>query len=109
DGDGFTTATDCDDARSNVNPDAAEVCNEIDDDCDGLIDEGVANSCGFCGPDPIEVCDLQDNNCNGLVDDDCVGGEVPELEPNNGTGQCQEIALPVVLDDVVVLTGTFDP
>src|SRR5690606_16929530 len=85
------------------------VCNEVDDNCNGLVDEGVANSCGGCGPDPVELCDLVDNNCNGIIDDNCVGGVVPELEPNNGTGQCQEIALPVVLDDMVVLTGSFDP
>ena len=30
---------DCDDFDSDVNPAATEVCNEIDDDCDGQIDE----------------------------------------------------------------------
>ncbi|NBO32644.1 MAG: hypothetical protein EBV05_14015, partial [Cyanobacteria bacterium WB6_1B_304] len=33
--------SDCDDTRSAVNPAAAEVCDNIDNDCDGLIDEGV--------------------------------------------------------------------
>ena len=32
-------ADDCDDAEAAVNPDATESCNEIDDDCDGGIDE----------------------------------------------------------------------
>lgn len=32
---------DCDDADASVNPDADEVCNERDDDCDGLADDGV--------------------------------------------------------------------
>jgi hypothetical protein len=32
-------ATDCDDAEAAVNPDAAEVCNTIDDDCNGWIDD----------------------------------------------------------------------
>ncbi|MDH3595176.1 MAG: MopE-related protein, partial [Rhodospirillales bacterium] len=40
DGDGWTVgAGDCDDGDPNVNPDAAEVCNSIDDDCDASIDE----------------------------------------------------------------------
>lgn len=33
---------DCDDSRGAVNPDAAEVCNSIDDDCDGQTDESDA-------------------------------------------------------------------
>jgi hypothetical protein len=31
--------SDCDDTRSAVNPDGAEVCNRLDDDCDGLTDD----------------------------------------------------------------------
>ncbi|MBL0316440.1 MAG: hypothetical protein IPP69_11925 [Flavobacteriales bacterium] len=34
---------DCDDTNSDVRPLAPEVCNGIDDDCDGSIDEGVSN------------------------------------------------------------------
>ena len=43
DGDGFDSlasgGTDCDDADEAVNPAADELCNAVDDDCDGLIDE----------------------------------------------------------------------
>ncbi len=38
DGDGYC-ADDCDDADPAVHPDAAESCNDADDDCDGEIDE----------------------------------------------------------------------
>jgi hypothetical protein len=31
--------TDCDDLVFEVNPDAREVCNELDDNCDGLVDD----------------------------------------------------------------------
>ena len=37
---------DCDDARYEVSPAAAEVCNGIDDDCDGDIDEGCGGDTG---------------------------------------------------------------
>jgi large repetitive protein len=76
--DGYTAEPgDCDDADAAVNPDAEEVCNEIDDNCDGAIDEGVqsvfyvdADEDGYGGPDDtISACEA----ASGYVDnvDDC--------------------------------------
>ncbi len=39
DGDGFAACEECDDSLANVNPGEDEVCNEIDDDCSGAIDD----------------------------------------------------------------------
>ena len=36
---------DCDDADANVSPSAAELCNGVDDDCDGTTDEEGAAGC----------------------------------------------------------------
>jgi len=42
DGDGFDPSVDCDDSNAAVNPDATELCDSIDNDCDGTVDEDDA-------------------------------------------------------------------
>ncbi len=42
DGDGASAASDCDDRRASVGPSAEEVCDGLDNDCDGEIDEADA-------------------------------------------------------------------
>ncbi len=51
DGDGYPItacgdfAADCDDGDAFVNPGAVDLCNDIDDDCDGTVDDGLATWC----------------------------------------------------------------
>jgi MYXO-CTERM domain-containing protein len=81
----------------------SEICNTLDDDCNGIIDDGIApttcdvpgkpgldygpksvckrgqqpcgGTCtGWVGPADGEICDGMDNDCNGLVDDNVVTG-----------------------------------
>jgi MYXO-CTERM domain-containing protein len=42
DGDTFGTACDCDDASADIRPNAVEVCDGLDNDCDDAIDEAGA-------------------------------------------------------------------
>ena len=46
-----------------------ETCNGIDDDCNGLIDDGVERT--------AEVCNREDDDCDGLTDEDVALG--PEI------------------------------
>ena len=42
DNDGYPSTSDCDDYDSGINPGAAEVCDDIDNDCDGTVDNDDA-------------------------------------------------------------------
>ena len=44
DNDGVCSDIDCDDSNPNINPSATEVCDGIDNNCDGQTDEGVTNT-----------------------------------------------------------------
>jgi hypothetical protein len=49
---GYSTIEgDCDENNAQINPSAAEYCNERDDDCDGLIDEGSLPQEHYPDPD----------------------------------------------------------
>ncbi len=83
--------TDCDDQAPGVSPAVIEQCDGVDEDCDGVIDNGFdadgdgSTSCGADGSSPSadddcddndaqrfpsnpEVCDAVDNDCDGAAD-----------------------------------------
>ncbi|MFP4524437.1 MAG: MopE-related protein [Candidatus Woesearchaeota archaeon] len=67
DGDGSDSpqcgGSDCDDDNEDVYPGATEVCDGVDNDCDGDVDEGV----GYCHE--------EDPDCTGSVDCDSYDGD----------------------------------
>ena len=75
---------DCDDTNAAINPAADEACNDIDDDCDGVVDEGFdADGDGYKSCGANADCDDNDPNihpgateiCQDGVDNDCKGGD----------------------------------
>jgi hypothetical protein len=114
DGDGYCGAVacgdcslpgDCNDADADIHPGAQELCNSIDDDCDGLLDEVVdLDGDGTPGDDPCspsdldcndllasvfpnapELCDLLDNDCDGVVDDTIENDDDDDGVPGGNT------------------------
>jgi hypothetical protein len=79
---------DCDDADPTINPAAAEVCDDLNDnDCDDLVDcddPVCVGDPGCCVPTGDEVCnDRVDNDCNGAedCDDPACFGDIWCCEP----------------------------
>jgi hypothetical protein len=96
----------------------AEVCNNVDDDCDGIVDEGVQAECyeGLAGTANIgqcrsglktcadgrfgecvgqvlptdEVCldDGVDENCDGLINEDCRCANGSSIDCGTDVGRC---------------------
>ena len=84
DGDGFWADEDCNDSDEAINGGAVEVCDGLDNDCDGEIDEDVlgvfyadADGDGFGDPDVSEeACDSPSGSVNNPNDCDDTNSDV---------------------------------
>lgn len=104
DGDGVTTDDgDCDDADPARYSGNTEVCDGKDNNCNDLVDEGLADTDADGTADCLDVedCDGKDNDGDGAVDEDfadsdgdgvadCVGTESCDGLDNDGDGQVDE-------------------
>lgn len=115
--DGSCASLDCDDFNPRRTPGLDEVCgDELDNDCDTVVDNGCTAPCidldrdGICAdfdcddldarrsPALPEDCgDQLDNNCDSLINNGCpnpVGAQRGDLPAKQDTGGCAAMPLP---------------
>jgi hypothetical protein len=73
------TAGDWGQCVGNIEP-TSEVCNNIDDDCDGQVDENITQNCGT----DVGECQMGVQTCTDGIWGACVGGVGPRSELCNG-------------------------
>jgi len=90
DNDGYSPPADCNDSNSKIHPWAKELCDGVDNDCDGLTDEGNPSATGKPIDTKRALCtDDNDGQCFPLCSGagkDCVDG-IKYKKPNAQTGQ----------------------
>ena len=87
DGDGYGVGCDCNDNNVDVIPGRNELCNGIDDNCDGVIDEGFTDTDSDGDADCVDTDDDNDNKIDTV--DNCPHDYNPEQEvwDNDGVGE----------------------
>jgi len=120
DGDAWPLGDDCDDRNADTYPGAGEICDGLDNNCDGVVppdewdndSDGVFPCSGDCDdnnpftyPGVAEECDGVDNDCDGQV-------PFSETQDNDGDGflQCGdcEDQIPTVYPGAVEACDGFD-
>jgi hypothetical protein len=81
------TTTVCDAPQIQGRDEVPLGCNGLDDDCDGVIDNGL--TCAGCGS---EICNGIDDDCDGVADDGDLPGEGEPCQLDEGECQAGTLA-----------------
>ena len=91
DKDGVVAAKDCNDNNSSIKPGAVEICDGLDNNCNGQIDElvtvGINNGTGSCSGGKVSVlsCKKGFDDCDKDPSNGC---EVDIFNDNENCGSC---------------------
>ena len=94
DKDGVVAAEDCDDNNENIRPGAPEVCDGMDNNCSGVIDDlgtvWIANGEGVCknGAIAVKSCNKGFADCDGEPGNGC---EIDIKSDNDNCGRCGNV------------------
>ncbi|MAA79728.1 MAG: hypothetical protein CL916_10750, partial [Deltaproteobacteria bacterium] len=125
---GYVSSDDCDDSESSVNPAAVEVCDEVDNDCNVLVDDGAVDALPWYGDFDGDgygdmqyltmACTIPSFHVSNLLDCDDAdpfikpgGVEVCDEQDNNCNGSTDEGVQTVFFADLDEdgVGNTLDP
>jgi len=83
-----------------------EICNGLDDDCDGAIDDGISCIPGCVPTSTVDLCNGLDDDCDGAFDEDD-----PAIGQSCGTSDlapCQ-LGEQACIGGMIVCVGAIEP
>ncbi len=123
DGDGFSLREgDCDDTNAAIYPGASDVSDGVDNDCDGLIDEGSPDADddadgftdleGDCNdadigiyPGAVELLNGIDDNCDGRIDEGTTAFDDDGDGYSEDDGDCNDLSSGIAPGAPEILDG----